>query len=108
MKTIDADRLLNDKKYRTLLNEYHSLVAFIAADLNRYNTIQSAGVQFHKISDLYELKEELIEMLKETFPLFEVYLEKHGERYDLDKDEFNICVSWKNYRDDKKIEYIFK
>ena len=99
MQLIDANRLLNDRKYRTLLSEYHSLVAYIAADLNRYNTIQSAGVQFHKTSDLYELKEELIKMLKDTFPLFEVSLEKHGERYDLDKDEFNICVSWKNYRD---------
>ena len=101
MKTIDANRLLNDRKYRTLLYEYHSLVAYIAADLNRYNTIQSAGVQFHKTSDLYELKEELIEMLKETFPLFDVFLEKQGEYYDLDEDEFRICVSWKNYRDNK-------
>ena len=97
MKTIDADRLLNDKKYRILLNEYHSLVAYIAADLNRYNTIQSAGVHFHKTSHLYELKEELIEMLKETFPLFEIFLEKQCEHYDLDEDEFRICVSWKNY-----------
>ncbi len=102
MKTIDADRLLTDSKYRTLLYEYHSLVAYIAADLNRYNTIQSAGVQFHKTSDLYELKEELIEMLKETFPLFDIFLEKQGEHYDLDEDEFRICVSWKNYRDNKK------
>jgi hypothetical protein len=98
MISIDANRLLTDIKYRTLLSEYHTLIAYIATDLNRYNTIQSAGVQFHKSSDLYELKEELIEMLKETFPLFDVFLEKHGEHYDLDEDEFRICVSWKNYR----------
>lgn len=101
MKTIDADRLLNDRKYRSLLSEYHSLIAYIATDLNRYNTIQSAGVQFHKTSELYELKEELIEMLKETFPLFDIYMEKYGEHYELDEDEFRICVSWKNYRDNK-------
>ena len=77
MNNIDSDRLLSDRKYRTLLYEYHSLVAYIAADLNRYNTIQSAGVQFHKTSDLYELKEELIKMLKDTFPLFEVSLSKN-------------------------------
>lgn len=102
MTTIDANRLLTDRKYRTLLYEYHSLVAYIAADLNRYNTIQSAGVQFHKTSDLYEFKEEFIKMLKETFPLFDVFLEKQGEHYDLDEDEFRICVSWKNYRDNIK------
>ncbi len=99
METIDANRLLVDRKYRTLLYEYHSLVAYMAAELNRYNTIQSAGVQFHKTSDLYELKDELIKKLKDTFPQFEVSLEKHGERYDLDEDEFNICVSWKDYGD---------
>jgi hypothetical protein len=104
MKAIDANRFLSDRKYRTLLNEYHSLVAFIAADLNRYNTIQSGGVQFHKTSDLYELKEEFIEMLKDTFPLFEIFLEKQGEHYDLDEDEFNICVSWKHYQDNKLIK----
>lgn len=99
MNDIDANRFLTDSKYRTLLFEYNSLVAYIASELNRYNTIQSAGVQFHKMSNLYELKDELIQMLKDTFPQFEVFLEKYGERYDLDKDEFNICVSWKNYRD---------
>jgi hypothetical protein len=102
MEIIDANRLLSDRKYRTLLYEYHSLVAYIAEDLNRYNKIQSAGVKFHKTSDLYDLKEELIQMLKDTFPQFEVFLEKYGERYDLDKDEFNICVCWKNYRDNNK------
>jgi len=56
MTSIDANRLLTDSKYRTLLSEYHILFFYIAS-------IQSAGVQFHKISDLYELKEELIEML---------------------------------------------
>jgi hypothetical protein len=101
MKTIDANRFLTDSKYRTLLYEYHSLVAYIATDLNRYNTIQCAGVQFHKTSDLYELKDEVIEMLKETFPLFDVFLEKQREHYDLDEHEFRICVSWKNYRDNK-------
>jgi hypothetical protein len=98
MKAIDANRFLSDRKYRGLLNEYHSLVAFIAADLNRYDTIQSGGVQFNNTSDLYEVKEELIEMLKDTFPLFEIFLEKHGEHYDLDEDEFRIGVSWKNYK----------
>ena len=101
MIPIDANRLLIDRKYRTLLYEYHGLVAYIADDLNRYNTIESAGVKFHKTSHLYELKEELIQMLKDTFQLFEVSLEKYGERYDLDEDEFNICVSWKKYRDNK-------
>jgi hypothetical protein len=101
MKAIDANRLLIDRKYRNLLYEYYSLVAYIADDLNRYNTIQAAGVYFHKTSDLYELKEELIEMLKETFPSFEIILEKQGDHYDLHEDEFRICVSWKNYRDGK-------
>ncbi len=96
MKTIDANRFLSDRTYRTLLYEYHSLVAYIANELNKYSTIQSAGVQFHKRSDLYELKDELIQMLRDTFPLFEVSLETQDERYDLDKDEFNICVSWEN------------
>jgi hypothetical protein len=101
MKPIDANRLLTDRKYRTLLYEYHSLLAYIADDLNIYNTIQPAGVQFHKTSYLYELKEDLIEMLKETFPLFDVFQEKEKEReyYDLDDDEFRICVCWKNCRD---------
>ncbi len=56
----------------------------------------------YKTSYLYGLKEELIQMLNDTFPLFEVSLEKHGERYDLDEDEFNICVSWKKYRHNNK------
>ena len=101
MNSIDANRFLSDKKYRSLLSEYHSLVAYIATDLNRYTTIQTAGVQFHKTSDLYELKEELIQLLKDTFPLFEVSLEQYGEGYDLDKDEFNICVSWQHYANNK-------
>jgi hypothetical protein len=104
MITIDANRLLTDRKYRILLNEYHSLIAYIAAELNRYITVQSAGVKFHNTSDLYEVKNELIEMLKETFPLFDIYMEKYGEHYELDEDEFRICVSWKNYRDNKKID----
>jgi|694.fasta_scaffold56219_2 hypothetical protein len=85
MTSIDANRLLTDSKYRTLLSEYHILIFYIAS-------IQSAGVQFHKISDLYELKEELIEMLKETFPLFDIFLEKQGEHYDLDEDELTINI----------------
>lgn len=84
MTSIDANRLLTDSKYRTL-SEYHILIFYIAS-------IQSAGVQFHKISDLYELKEELIEMLKETFPLFDIFLEKQGEHYDLDEDELTINI----------------
>jgi hypothetical protein len=84
MTSIDANRLLTDSKYRTL-SEYHILFFYIAS-------IQSAGVQFHKISDLYELKEELIEMLKETFPLFDIFLEKQGEHYDLDEDELTINI----------------
>lgn len=103
MSLIDPNRLLSDRKYRTLLYEYHSFVAYIADDLNRYNTIQSAGVKFHKTSQLYDLKEELIQLLKDTFQLFEVSLEKHGERYDLDEDEFNICVSWKECIDKNKL-----
>ncbi len=105
MKTIDADRLLTDRKYRILLDEYHSLISYIANDLNRHNNkIQSAGVKFNGTSDLYEVKDEFIEMLKETFPLFDIYMEKYGEHYELDEDEFRICVSWKNYRDNKKID----
>jgi hypothetical protein len=99
MNAIDSNRLLSDRKYRTLLYEYHSLIAYIASELNTYSAIETAGLKFHKSSDLYNLKEELIRLLKDTFPLFEVSLEKHDERYDLDEDEFNICVSWKNYRD---------
>jgi hypothetical protein len=101
MKAIDTNRFLSDRKYRFLLDEYHSFVAFIAADLNRYETIKNSGLKFHKTSDLYEVKEELIEMLKETFPLFEIYLEKQGDSYDLDEDEFSICVCWENYRHGK-------
>jgi hypothetical protein len=41
MTSIDANRLLTDSKYRTL-SEYHILIFYIAS-------IQSAGVQFHKI-----------------------------------------------------------
>lgn len=98
MSIIDANRLLNDRKYRSLLYEYNILVAYIADDLNRYNTIESVGVKFHSTSQLYDLQEELIQLLKDTFPLFEVSLEKYGENDDLDEDEFNICVSWHKYR----------
>jgi hypothetical protein len=101
MSLIDTNKLLTDRKYRTLLCEYHGLIAYIANKLNSYSKIQCAGVQFHKSSDLYELKDELIQMLKDTFPHFEIYLETYSEHYDLDENEFNICVSWKEYCHDK-------
>jgi hypothetical protein len=104
MSLIDTHRLLSDRKYRILLCEYHSLVAYIADDLNRYPTIQCAGVQFHKTSELYAMKEDLIDLLRATFPRFEVSLEKHGEQHDLKEDEFNICVSWKHYQDNTKLD----
>lgn len=98
MNIIDSNRLLTDHRYRTLLYEYHSLIAYIANDLNRFNNITSAGVTFHETSDLFELKDEFIQMLKDTFPLFEIIFETNGEHYALDKDEYNISVSWQKYR----------
>jgi hypothetical protein len=32
-----------------------------------------------------------------------VLFRSYGDHYELDEDEFRICVSWKNYRDNKKI-----
>lgn len=66
--------------------------------MNKYNTLTTCGLQFNKTSVLYDFKEEFIEMLKETFPLFEIMLQTSDDYYALDKDEFRFRISWKKYK----------
>ena len=99
MSAIDANRLFTDRNYRSLLYEYHSFVAYISNYLNDYSTIESSSVKFHKTSVLYDLKDEFIQMLKETFPLFNISCEQYGDHTELDEDEFSISVSWYKYKE---------
>ena len=98
MISIDSNRLINDRNYRILVRECHSIIAYIATKLNIYDTISSTSVKFNKTSELYNIKDELVQMLKEMFPLFEVTIEKCSNNYDLDEDEFIIRVAWQNYK----------
>lgn len=73
-----------------MLTEYHKFVLF------RY-TIYSCCVQFNKDNILYQEIDEFINMLRNTFPTFDVTFETSLDENDLDEDEYSISVSWKNY-----------
>jgi len=97
---IDINRLLLDEKYAVLLTEYHSFTGYIISEFNRRNQTQtlSSSIKFHKESKVNDIKGELIDMLKNTFPKFEVSIERYSDYYDLDEDEYSIKVSWKNFK----------
>jgi len=97
---IDAERLFNDLKYRTILLEYYNFVSYIVSEFNKWdhNHITSSSIKFHKDSPLYEFKDTLIEYLTNTFPKFDVLIEKYGECDELDENEFCVTISWKNYK----------
>ncbi len=102
MLEIDTVRLFNDNSYRKLMIEYHTFVAFILSEINNTNyNIERSHVKFHKDSILFELKDEMIVMLKQTFPQFDVSLKSFGEYYDLDEDEYSISVAWKVFKKNK-------
>lgn len=96
---IDIIKLLNDEKYKILLIEYHSFTSYIISEFNKWSQQQivSSSIKFHKESKVYEIKDDLFEMLKKTFPNFDISVEKYGDRYDLDENEYSIVVSWHNY-----------
>lgn len=98
---IDIVRLFNDREYKDLLIEYHNFLSFILHDINRY-TIHSSSVKFNQNNILYKNKEQFIQMLRDTFPTFEVTLETSLDEDDLEEGEFSISVNWKNH--DKKIK----
>lgn len=97
---IDVNRLLTDEKYKILLIEYHSFTSYIISEFDKWNQQQivSSSIKFHKESKTHDIKDALIEMLKKTFPKFEISIEKYGDRYDLDENEYSIIVSWHNYK----------
>jgi hypothetical protein len=93
MISIDANRIFNDPNYRIIIRECKSLISYIMTSLNEHDdTITSSTLRFNKTSELYNLKDEIIQILKEIFPLFEISIEEYE-----DEGEFNIIVSWKNY-----------
>lgn len=96
---IDPKKLFNDKNYRTLLTEYHSFTAYVISEFNRWdrNQITSSSCKFHKDSDIFKVKDELFQMIKQTFSQFDVVIEKYGDHYEIEEDEHCITVSWKNY-----------
>jgi hypothetical protein len=102
MISIDTNRIFNDDKYRILLREC-SLISNMVTNLHKYPKILSANLTFNnKTSELYNLKDEVIQMLTEIFPLFEISIQQYGEHNELHEDEFNIIVSWENYNKSKQ------
>jgi ABC-type enterochelin transport system ATPase subunit len=93
---VDVERLFNDNNYKNMLTEYHKFVLFILHDVNRY-TIYSCCVKFNKDNILYQERDEFINMLRNTFPTFDVTFETSLDEDDLEEDEYSISVSWKNY-----------
>ena len=96
---IETSRLFNDKNYRFLITEYHSFVAYILTEINNpcNYKIASSGVKFDKDSDLFYIKDEFIDMLKKTFPHFDVIFEKADEC----ESKYKITVSW-----EKNLSYL--
>ncbi len=101
MNKIEPNRLIKDKKYRTLLIEFHSFVGYIISEFNRmeHYQITSSSFKFNKDSEIVEFKDELLQMLKQTFLHFDVILQKYGDRCEIEKDDYCITVSWENYID---------
>ncbi len=94
---IDTNKLFNDREYKDLLIEYHTFITFILYDINRY-TIYSSSVKFNMNSIIYKNKEEFINMVKYTFPNFNVTIETSADVDDLEHDEFSITVDWKHIK----------
>jgi len=88
---IDVNLLFKDLKYKEFIKEYHEFVLYILNDINN-NTVRSCGVRFSDNNILYERKDEFINMLKETFPTFEITFQTNDE----DKREYSISVDWSN------------
>ncbi len=93
---IDTNRLFHDREYKDLLIEYHNFISFILYDINRY-TIYSSSVKFVEDTILYKKKEQFMQMLKDTFPTFDVTFETPLDEADLEENEFSISVKWNNH-----------
>jgi hypothetical protein len=101
MNTIDHNKLFNDIKYQTLHYEYVSFVKYIIEvihDNSCYLTkLPSASVRFNNKSVVFEIKNELYNMIQNTFsePQFVVTEESYENNpNDLCEDEYSITVSW--------------
>lgn len=92
---IDTNKLFKDIEYKKLLIEYYNFTTFILHDINRY-TIFSSSVKFNIHSIIYKYKEQFMQMLKDTFPTFDITYETSQEVDDLEENEFSITLSWKN------------
>ena len=46
---------------------------------------------------LYKKKEQFMQMLKDTFPTFDVTFETPLDEADLEENEFSISVKWNNH-----------
>lgn len=92
---VDTNRLFTDIDYKNLLIEYHSFINFILYDINRY-TIYSSSVKFNEDSILYKNKDIFMQMVKDTFPTFNVTFETSNDEDDLVEGEYSISVDWKN------------
>lgn len=97
---INTNRLFNEKEYKELLIEYHNFILFILHDINRY-TIYSSSVKFIEDSVIYKNKEQFMQMLKETFPTFNITFESSLDEDDLEEGEFSISVNWKMHNKQK-------
>ena len=93
---IDSNRIFDDKEYKDLFIEYHNFMSFILHDINRY-TIYSCSVKFTEDNVIYKNKEQFMQMLKDTFPTFDVSFETSLDEDDLEEGEFSISVNWKSH-----------
>ena len=94
--TIDIEKIFKDFEYKNLLVEYHDFVSYILKDINSYS-IYSATAKFNEVSIIYKCKDEFIQMLKSTFPQFDVTFETSEQEDDLSQDEYSISVDWSRY-----------
>lgn len=89
MPALDAERLLTDFHYKTLMVEYYKFVSYVINDINRYS-ITASTVNIYDESIIYMYKEQFIQMLRETFagPSFTV---SHKE---VEEGHYAITVSY--------------
>jgi hypothetical protein len=67
MPILDAERLLTDFHYKTLMVEYYKFVSFVINDINRYSITASTINIYDEESVLFMYKEQFLQMLQETF-----------------------------------------
>ena len=98
---LDVERIINNIQYRTFMAEYHSFIAYVLQSLNTdwypygnrygnpYGNYQ-CNMKINKHNIFYEEREKMLEMIKNTFYLFDVSVQ-------IIDDDYFICVNWQNY-----------